>query len=173
MLIDLLLELKNNINEHGIRWGVAFTVYALFRKERRNIRLDRRDDAIFHNQRIIMAHLGLGDQYRGQVTLSEADRQSFKKFYSSLQGAIQWGSQLRRGKRMNQQINYVSLFAAVLGAMKIILQSVGIEIPDEHINSIVNGAAAIVTIIGIFMSHRKGESANVNARSNDTIGSSK
>lgn len=74
---------------------------------------------------------------------------------------------------MNGQINWLSLFAAILGAGKIILQSVGIEIPDEHINSIINGAAAIVTIIGIFMSHRKGDSANVNARSNDTIGSSK
>lgn len=54
-----------------------------------------------------------------------------------------------------KNVNYLSLIAAVIGALKIILQSFGIVIPDELANDVANGAAAVMTIIGIFMSHRK------------------
>lgn len=60
------------------------------------------------------------------------------------------------------QINYVTLLTAILGACKLILQPMGIEIPDAQLNAIVNGAAAILTIVGIFMNHRKAVQPNVN-----------
>ena len=51
----------------------------------------------------------------------------------------------------------VSLGIAILGALKLILESVfKVDlISDEQINAIANGAAAIITIVGVAMSHRK------------------
>jgi hypothetical protein len=70
MFIDWLVELKDQIDRHGVRWGVVFTLYAVYRKERRNYRLDRRDEvhnayfaAILHNQQIIMKQLGVGEEW--------------------------------------------------------------------------------------------------------------
>lgn len=66
MLIEWLYELKDSIDRHGIRWGVVLTLYAIFRKERRNYRLDQRDrqhntyfKAILDNQVIIMSEMGV------------------------------------------------------------------------------------------------------------------
>ena len=54
------------------------------------------------------------------------------------------------------QINIVTILVAVLGAVKIVLQAFGLDIiTDDQINAIANGVAAIVTIFGVVMSHRK------------------
>jgi uncharacterized membrane protein len=53
------------------------------------------------------------------------------------------------------KINYVSLAVGVLGAGKLIAQSIfGVEIPDEVINNIVNGISAVVSIVAIFHDHK-------------------
>lgn len=77
------------------------------------------------------------------------------------------------------QINYVSLIVALLGALKLILEPYGITIEDEQINQIANGAAALITVIGVVLSHRKpvqrqhpfeeGESINGHAESASTF----
>jgi hypothetical protein len=101
MLIEWLAEIKNNVNEHGIRWGLALSLYALFRKERRNFRLDKRDDAIFHNLRVIMEKLEVLDQWHGPVKISRNEEvQSLKRLFSSLQVAINQVYQKRRKKKM-------------------------------------------------------------------------
>lgn len=51
--------------------------------------------------------------------------------------------------------NYVSIIVALLGAVKIILAGFGIDIPDETFDTIANGIAALATVVGIIMSHRK------------------
>ena len=57
---------------------------------------------------------------------------------------------------MNKNINYVTLLVAVLGAVKLILQSFGIDvITDDMIDAASNVVAAAVTLVGIIMSHRK------------------
>lgn len=58
----------------------------------------------------------------------------------------------------SKNINYITLIPTILGATKLILQTFGIDIPDETINEVINGAAAVGTIIGIFLTHKKGES---------------
>lgn len=56
----------------------------------------------------------------------------------------------------SQNINIVSITIAILGAGKMILESFGVDlIDDNQINAIANGVAAIVTIVGVLMSHRK------------------
>lgn len=61
-----------------------------------------------------------------------------------------------------QNINWVTLVPALLGAVKLILQPFGVEISDQNINEIANGAAALATVIGVIMSHRKQEATTTN-----------
>lgn len=156
-MMEWLLDLKDNIDRHGIRWGLILTLYAVFRKERRNYRLDQRDAAIFHNQKVIMDLLGVGDQWHGQVKISCWDQPNYKQLYSSLRKETIL-NQRRLKKMNNQSINYMTLIPTILGAAKLILQTFGIDIPDETLNEVVNGAAAVGTIIGIFLAHKKGVS---------------
>lgn len=57
---------------------------------------------------------------------------------------------------MTKNVNIVSLVVALLGAAKLVLNAFGLDIiTDQNINDIANGIAAIVTIAGVVMSHRK------------------
>lgn len=57
---------------------------------------------------------------------------------------------------MQNPINWTSLTITVLGAAKIVLEAFNVDvINDDMINNIANGVAAIATIVGVFMSHRK------------------
>lgn len=67
-----------------------------------------------------------------------------------------------------QQINWVTLVPCLLGAAKLILQPIGINIPDQNLNEIANGVAALATVIGIIASHTK-QSAPSKANSKDFI----
>jgi phi LC3 family holin len=157
MLVEFLYELKDQIDRHGIRWGVIFTLFVVYRKELRNKRLDLRDDAMFINQRIIMDHLGIGDQYHGQPIVSHKDLANYKPLQQYCSEVIQWAKRLRRKNAMNK-VNWLTLVPAVVGTLKLVLQPFGIDlsgVTDEHVNSIVNGAAALATIIGVFMNHYK------------------
>jgi hypothetical protein len=101
MLIEWLYQLKESIDKHGIRFGVIFALYAIYRKERRNARLDQRDADVFHNQRVIMEKLGVVDQWRGQASPFQSEEvKSFKKLYSLLRKETQSEYPQRRKKTM-------------------------------------------------------------------------
>ena len=56
-----------------------------------------------------------------------------------------------------KDINWVSLVVAMMGAAKLVLQAFGIDvITDDVIDQSANAVAAIVTLVGVVMSHRKG-----------------
>lgn len=59
-----------------------------------------------------------------------------------------------------KEINWPTLITGLVAAGKLVLNSFGINIPDELINDIVNGIAAAVAIGAIFMSHKKGVTTN-------------
>jgi uncharacterized membrane protein len=62
---------------------------------------------------------------------------------------------------MLQNKNVYTLTIALLGAMKLVLQSFGISIiDDQQIDAIANGVAAIVTIAGVVMTHLKKNGKN-------------
>lgn len=61
-----------------------------------------------------------------------------------------------------ENIKWTTLLPGVISAAKLVLQSFGIDIPDEHINAIVNGAAAVGAIVAIFMSHSKKDGGMTN-----------
>ncbi|MCL6452124.1 MAG: hypothetical protein K6T78_00680 [Alicyclobacillus sp.] len=55
---------------------------------------------------------------------------------------------------MGQNRNYVTLTIAILGAVKLILQAFGVNIiTDQQIDAIGNGVAALITVIGVIMTH--------------------
>jgi phi LC3 family holin len=160
MLIDFILELRDSIDKHGIRWGVALTLYALFRKERRNTRLDQRDADIFHNQLILMTALGVDKQWRGQVTPYQSqEAKSYEKLLQLSQMGLSQVQLKRRVKKMQPNTNWITLIPALVGAIKLILQPFGIDlshVTDQQVNDVVNGIAALATIIGILLPHKKG-----------------
>lgn len=77
----------------------------------------------------------------------------------------------------NQQINYVTLIPALFGAAKLILQPFGLDlshITTEQVNDVANGVAALLTIIGVLLPHRKtGGVDNGYSQPTNTIGNTK
>lgn len=70
-------------------------------------------------------------------------------------------------------INWITLVPAIIGAIKLILQPFGIDlshVTDQQINDVANGIAAVATIVGILLPHKK--EAN-NAKPSDTSISTK
>lgn len=66
MLVEWLWQVKESVDRHGIRWGLIFAFYAILRKERRNYRLDKRDEihnasfvAILKNQQLLLEKMGV------------------------------------------------------------------------------------------------------------------
>lgn len=47
------------------------------------------------------------------------------------------------------------LIIGILGAAKLLLDSAGIQIPDETINDLANGISAVLVVISIFVDHGK------------------
>jgi phi LC3 family holin len=175
LIIDFLIELKDSIDRHGIRWGVLFTLFAVYRKERRNYHLDRRDERhhdhfteILANQRAIMDKLGV---VPCADTLNRTTEPSHPRgvggYLFSLEEKLtarfarkSMNSNMRRKRKMNQNINYVTLIPALIGVLKLVLQPFGIDlshITDQQVNDVVNGVSALLAIVGVFMSHRKPE----------------
>lgn len=75
-----------------------------------------------------------------------------------------------------QSINWVTLIPALVGALKLILQPFGIDlshITDQQVNDVANGVAALLTIIGVFMSHKKGDALSGTSQSSVTLENNK
>ncbi|QSO54790.1 hypothetical protein JZ785_14265 [Alicyclobacillus curvatus] len=57
--------------------------------------------------------------------------------------------------------NLTTLLIAILGAVKLILQAFGVDIiTSQQVDDIANGIAALVTVIGVIMTHLKRPSAD-------------
>lgn len=62
-----------------------------------------------------------------------------------------------------QNRNLATLLIGVLGAVKLILQAFGIDIiTNAQIDAIANGLAALITVIGVAMTHLKHTTTAVN-----------
>lgn len=53
-----------------------------------------------------------------------------------------------------KDINWTTLIGGLIAAGKLVSNSFGIDLPDELINDLVNGVAAVVAIVAIFSSHK-------------------
>jgi len=56
---------------------------------------------------------------------------------------------------MNQKLQSPLLWTAILGALKLLLDVAGIQIPDARVNEIANGIAAVLAVVGMWMDHSK------------------
>lgn len=72
-----------------------------------------------------------------------------------------------------KEVNWPTLITGLVAAGKLMLNSFGINIPDELINDLVNGVAAVIAIAAIFMSHKKGERPNEPTQHTDTFESNR
>jgi uncharacterized membrane protein len=150
---DEILLFINDLHNTGVSWGAVIAALILWNKMKRNKRFQDRDirmeakiDALLQERGVV---------WNGKPkTLKCEEVRNLRILYLSLQMAINQVYQKRRVRKMNQ-VNWTTLVPGLISAAKLVLQSFGIDIPDEHINAIVNGAAAVGAIIAIFLSHKK------------------
>lgn len=62
---DPITDLITDIQHNGLRWLSILTLYSIYRKERRNYYLDRRDDALFQNLKTLLEDRGKGECFVG------------------------------------------------------------------------------------------------------------
>jgi len=54
---------------------------------------------------------------------------------------------------MNQKLQSPLFWTAILGALKLVLDAAGIQLPGDKIDSIANGIAAMLAVIGVVVDH--------------------
>jgi uncharacterized membrane protein len=156
---DDILAFIKDLHTHGISWGALISFFILWGKLKKNMKFKEHDERIESKLDAIMQKVGA--EWSGRENPSSSTVvQNLKKLYESFYK--------RRVLKMNQ-VNWITLLPGLISAIKLVLQSFGIDIPDEHINNIVNGAASVLAIISIFLSHKKGGS-NDNTQPTVTIG---
>jgi hypothetical protein len=111
-------------------------------------RIEQKIDAIMERE---------GITWNGPIETTIPSQTNYNKLSRLLRQVTNLVKRLRRKMYMNSNINVVSITVAILGALKLIAESVfKIDlISDAQINDISNGVAAIATVVGIVMSHRK------------------
>lgn len=166
MLLEILAELKDNIDKHGIRWGLVLTLYAIYRKERRNYRLDQRDifhnayfAAILANQRVIMDKLGVGAECADISNLTKSPLAHHGAggfiFYWAENSIAQYAKRfmISNMRRMNElsNINKAMLLPLISTLLLIIKSATGYEVPIPNADLPVDCILSVGTIIGYFM----------------------
>jgi uncharacterized membrane protein len=154
-LPELFVEAKHGVENYGYLGGAIIALYYAHKAytrhqfRERDKRWEAKFDAI---GKAVGAEWGLNGQHNG---LNPMPPQLLRRLFSFLRKGIPQVHLLRRRRKMNQNINFVTLFPGMIAAIKLILQPFGIDIPDEHINALVNGAASLMVIVGIFYNHFK------------------
>ena len=180
-IINWISEVVSSIARHGLSLTtLAVAVTALLRVNgvRRAIlkRLPKRFrhadklDRIEAKVDSIAKHLGVdicgvsGTGINGQMNSKRSSgRSPMENFRTSVRKRISQRAQSQKNKygeerKMKLSINWVTLVVALLGAAKLVLQAFGIDvITDDMIDKASNVVAAVVTLVGVTMSHRKGE----------------
>lgn len=105
-----------------------------------------------------------GEKWNGpRPILNHIQTRYFKRYYSSSRKGTNRGNPLQKRRNNMQNINWITLLPALVGALKLILQPFGVDlshITDQQVNDVANGIAALLTIIGVLLPHRKGGVSN-------------
>lgn len=153
-MVDLL-ELAHQILESGLSWASATAIILALIKIKDGNHKRRVNEATRRDIAAIKEALGLSN-HSPPPSSKRATILSSERYFLSSRKVIQWVSQLGRKMKMNNQINYVTLIVALLGAAKLALQAFGIDvITDDMIDKSANVVAAVVTLVGVVISHRK------------------
>ena len=162
------LEVLHQFLTEGITWSSGLAIVLAILKIRDSQHKRRVNEKTQRDIAAIKEHLGI---WNGQSEISQTGATNSKPSSRLLQAVTYQVNQLKLGrkKKMNK-VNWVTLTVAILGAVKLILQSMGIDIiTDQVIDVSSNLVAGVVTLVGIFLTHRKPnkEVAN-NVANNDT-----
>ncbi|OXM83958.1 hypothetical protein [Paenibacillus rigui] len=157
LILEIIDWILDNPGDATIWTILALIARKIFLSEiERVIQMGRDEELIWTREQVEQL---TGQKWNGpQPILKRARIQYIGKYYFYLLGASRWGYQLRRERKMNQQINWVTLIPCLIGAVKLILQPFGVDltaITDQNVNEIANGAAALATVIGVLLSHKK------------------
>lgn len=148
--LDDILQFIKDIHTHGISWGAVITALLLWSKLKKNMQFKERDERVEGKIDAIMQKVGAEWNSGVQNNSSKDLMNSVRSFYLLLKA-------IKGRKNKMNQVNLATLLPGLIGAAKLVLQSFGIDIPDEHINATINGIAAVLSIVAIFQSHKKGE----------------
>jgi uncharacterized membrane protein len=128
----------------------------------------RRDIAAIKEAICIANTSGVNSPYGAQRNAVWSLRPWVARYRAQLAG--QYIILRRKRKMQTKDINIVSLTIAILGALKIVLEAFNVDIiTDDQINSIANAVAAVVTIVGVILSHSKPKGATIDDAISNTI----
>jgi hypothetical protein len=175
MILEWLAELKNQVDKHGIRWGMALTLYAIYRKERRNYRLDQRDilhnayfAAILANQRLILKAMGREDEWdAGKSSFPNATEKvsslylRVATFLAPIVSVFTPREGINNYKLLRRETKMPNINKAMLGPiistlLLIIKTATGYDIPLPWADMMVDFILSVYTIYGFFL-HPTGE----------------
>jgi uncharacterized membrane protein len=149
-----LLEALHQIIADPLSWSTVIAIILFYLrvreakfKQARNERVERKLDALLRKEGIEWKDGPPSESSKAQMILN---RLLLLPSAVIFPGAFLYIK--RRRKKMAQTVNFVVLFSAILGALKLILQPFGIDlsgITDETVNAMANGFAALLVIIGI------------------------
>ena len=171
-MVDFL-EVVHQFLTEGITWSSAVAIILAIVKLRDSAHKRKVNEQTARDIAMIKEHLGCHVSTLGNVSAYGATKNE-RPFLSRLVGrfraAIVKQFTIWRMIKMNNNINWVTLIVALLGAAKIVLEAFGIDIiTDDVINQASNAVAAIVAIVGVLISHRKPNKEAVNnVANNDT-----
>ncbi|MDB5055051.1 MAG: hypothetical protein JWM44_3101 [Bacilli bacterium] len=139
---DPLTDLINDVQHNGVRWVTVVTVYAMYRKERRNHLLNKRDQANFDNQREVMKALGVGDKWKDgpKFGFKPTDLPNLRRFF-----LLSRKDTILRRKKIMEKLKSRKFWMAILAVIiPVINTQFGINLDTPTIISVV---AAIVGYI--------------------------
>lgn len=165
-MVDFL-EVVHQFLTDGITWSSGLAIVLAILKIRDSQHKRRVNEKTQRDIAAIKEHLGV---WNGQSETMKTGQTNSKQSSRLLRVVISRVNQLRRMKKMNPSINYVTLIIAILGAVKLVLQAFGIDvITDDMIDKAANVVAAVVTLVGVVISHRKKGGDSLDASIQSTL----
>lgn len=168
-LTTLAVAVTALLRVNGVRRAILKRLPKRFRNADKLDRIEAKIDSIAkHLGADICGVSGIGTN--GQMSSKRSSgRSPMENFRTSARNRVSQREQSQKNKygeerKMKSSINWVTLVVALLGAAKLVLQAFGIDvITDDMIDKASNVVAAVVTLVGVTMSHRKGEKTDDHA----------
>jgi hypothetical protein len=140
---DPLTDLINDVQHNGVRWVTVVTVYAMYRKERRNHLLNKRDAANFANQREIMQVLGVGDKWKDgpKFGFKPTDLPNLRRFFLLSRKATKHQKRRMIMEKLKSRKFWLAILAAVIPVINV---EFGINLDTPTIIAVIAGISSAI-----------------------------
>jgi uncharacterized membrane protein len=161
-----LIEVLHTFLSEGLTWSSAVAIILAIMKIKDSAHKKRVEVQKANDIRAIKEALCIKD---GPPVTVNTGPTNLKRLSTVCSAGLSRVNQSRRKSEMNQ-INYVTLIVALLGTAKLVLQAFGIDvITDDMIDKAANVVAAVVTLVGVIITHRKKGVDNLDASIQSSI----